>query len=198
LRHIERTKVLAHLVAADSADVCGDYQVIQETLKKYTTDLSGRPQLVVLSKADTVNNGKELAGKVAALQKITQAQVVVISAQSHQGLEPLKDGLFQLVTAARKEEAAIVQVEEIPTLTLADDPEAWWIEETADKLIIKGQKIEGFARRSDFTNLQAMARLRQILHKYGIDRELQRRQPIQKTVEIAGKKLKKSLLAKKY
>lgn len=191
LRHIERTKVLVHLVDAGAADVAADYQTIQAELKNYAIDLSGKPQLVVLSKADTITDTKILAIKVSALERIVKTPLIVISAQNHTGLEELHSHMHQMVVEARRQEHAETAKNDMPTLTLADDPEAWRIEEAAGQLIIKGEKIEGFARRTDFKNTQALARLRQILHKYGIDRELQRRglAPNGK-VEIAGKKIR--------
>src|SRR5207253_10577020 len=52
LRHVERTLVLVHLIDAYNDDIAGAYKTIQEELKAYKIDLTARPQIVVLSKID--------------------------------------------------------------------------------------------------------------------------------------------------
>jgi len=55
LRHIERTAVLLHLVDPSSPDPAADYKVIQSELAHYEVDLSVKPQLIVITKSETVD-----------------------------------------------------------------------------------------------------------------------------------------------
>ncbi|HHH12306.1 MAG TPA: GTPase ObgE, partial [Candidatus Moranbacteria bacterium] len=55
LRHIERTKVLFHLVSADSADHRADYRLIREELAAYNPALARKPEYVILSRTDKVS-----------------------------------------------------------------------------------------------------------------------------------------------
>ena len=68
LRHIERTKTIFHLVAADSDDVVRDYRVVRGELEKYSAELGAKPERVLLSKSDSVSP-EELQEKIAALKK---------------------------------------------------------------------------------------------------------------------------------
>ena len=54
LRHIERTKVLLHLVDATSEDVVTDYNTVRQELQAYGRGLADRPQIVALNKMDAV------------------------------------------------------------------------------------------------------------------------------------------------
>lgn len=69
LKHIERTKVLFHLVSAESDDVVRDYKIIRGELEKYNPELTKKPEHVFLTKMDAVSP-EELKEKLAALKKI--------------------------------------------------------------------------------------------------------------------------------
>ncbi|MDR3571681.1 MAG: GTPase ObgE [Candidatus Pacebacteria bacterium] len=69
LRHIERTKTLFHLVAADSEDVVRDYRIVRKELKAYKKELDNKAERVFLSKADAVSP-EVLKKEIAALKKI--------------------------------------------------------------------------------------------------------------------------------
>jgi GTPase len=88
LRHIERTRVLLHLVEATSPDPVGAYQTIQQELAAYNEDLSTRPQILALSKIDAVDD-EEIAEIVQALRAIANQEVFLISSATRTGLEPL-------------------------------------------------------------------------------------------------------------
>jgi GTPase len=88
LRHIERTRVLLHLVDLTSEDPLADYQTVQGELESYGHGLLEKVQLVVLNKADScLEEDAEHWRKIFAHE--TSAPVLVISAVAHQGLEPL-------------------------------------------------------------------------------------------------------------
>jgi GTP-binding protein len=76
LRHIERTKALFHLVAADSDDVVRDYRVVRHELEAYNKALGEKPEQVFLSKSDAVEPA-DLEKKIAALKKIGVSAIPV-------------------------------------------------------------------------------------------------------------------------
>lgn len=69
LKHVERTKTLFHLVAADSDDVVGDYKTVRKELEAYSDELAEKKEYVFLTKSDSVSE-KELKAHIAALKKI--------------------------------------------------------------------------------------------------------------------------------
>jgi len=92
LRHVERTKVLVHLVdmaAVEGRDPVNDFRVINQELKSYSGEVYKKPQVIVANKMD-------LAGAKANLIKFKKAikkKVYPISALKSDGLEELIEAI---------------------------------------------------------------------------------------------------------
>jgi len=71
LRHIERTKVLFHLVSAEAKDPAEDYWAIREELGEHNKEILDKPEYVFLSKSDTLTE-KEIKEKISSLEKISK------------------------------------------------------------------------------------------------------------------------------
>jgi GTP-binding protein len=172
LRHVERTAVLLHLVDADSKDIRAAYDVIQGELAAYAVDLSDRPQIIALTKAETVLPEQITAAKKAL--KKSGREVFVISSQAHQGLTELLRRLNVLVREAheaREIEAAKV----LPVIDETSLPDSWKLEPEEDGIWrLTGDRLEGFARRTNFDNDAGVDRLRDILRRSGVARQLRR------------------------
>jgi GTPase len=93
LRHVERTKVLVHLVSSESVDVLGDMSTINSELKEYSEDLENKSQVVVLSKIDTLID-KDIKDKTDQF-KNKGIKVLPISATTGEGLDKLKDKIVE-------------------------------------------------------------------------------------------------------
>ncbi len=171
LRHIERTAVVFHLIDAYSQDIAADYQTIQKELGAYSIDLTNKPQLVVLTKVEGVP-AADLAKQRRVLKKVSGQDVYAISSASRKGIPELLRAAVPLILGARsirlEEEAEAA----IPVIDEASQPNLWRIEKDGEAYTISGENIEGFARRTDWNNDASVDRLRDILHKRGIDREL--------------------------
>lgn len=175
LRHIERTAVAVHLIDAGSDDVVRDYNVIQGELASYTVDLSDRPQIVALSKIETVEPEKVEAA-LAELKAAGVEPVYAISAQAHRGLEPLLDRIVEQVKAARETRAKKEAEEAVPVIDVSTIPATWSVEVEAEGIFrVSGDHIEGFGRRTNYEQDDAIERLRDIMRKQGIARELRRK-----------------------
>lgn len=96
LRHIERTKVLFHLVSAESEDIVHDYNVIREELRKHNPALLEKPEYVFITKSDLVPLEK-LEAQIDTLSLTTSA----VSAIAPNQLEPVKEAL-QAVAEEKK------------------------------------------------------------------------------------------------
>ena len=88
LRHIERTRLLIHLLDAGSPQVLEDYAVVERELVAYGHDLDQRPRLVALNKIELVDPD-ELEPLAQQLQEASGRPVLLISAAAAQGLESL-------------------------------------------------------------------------------------------------------------
>ncbi len=176
LRHVERTKVLIHLLDIYQNDIASAYQTIQKELKAYKVDLSKRPQLVVLNKIDGLDEDI-VADKTAELKTVLpkRTRVFAVSAQSRAGVRELLFAVKNLVIKQRKQEKAKEKDSEpsVPVLRLQND-EAWSVARHDRVFVVTGRKIERFAARTDFTSFHAVQRLRDIMKKMGIMHELTR------------------------
>lgn len=106
LRHIERTRVLVHLLDVGGAhleerDVVVDYQTVRRELEAYGGDLAARPEIVVLNKIDLIAERGELRATRAALRALQPNWILEISAASGEGLPELRKIMFELLQKTR-------------------------------------------------------------------------------------------------
>jgi GTP-binding protein len=85
LGHVERCKVLLHLIDGTDEDVVTNYKTIRTELKAYGNGLHRKAEIVALNKCDALSPA-DIKKKVAALKKITKKQVHVISGVAHTGV----------------------------------------------------------------------------------------------------------------
>jgi GTP-binding protein len=184
LRHVERTKVLVHLVDAYQDDIAAAYQTIQDELKSYKVDLTNRPQLIALNKTEGLD-AKTIAGLLKTLKKVApkNAQLFAISAQAGTGIKELLFALKSVLTT-RQAEIAVEEEARIPVIKITGEDKSWQVTKDGKSYVVTGFRIEKFAARTDFGNEQGVRRLRDIMKKMGIMHEL-RRQKID-----AGQKVK--------
>ncbi|HEX7963800.1 MAG TPA: GTPase ObgE [Candidatus Saccharimonadales bacterium] len=178
LRHVERTAVLLHLIDAYQEDVAAAYRTIQHELKAYKLDLSARPQIVVLTKIEGLDNDI-VKDQLSALKKVVpkETPLTAISAQTKQGVPELLRTVRDLVEAERAHERAAeaaIAAPSVPVLTLEDEGDAWEVVKEEDAYVVRGPKIERFAGRTDFNSPAGVERLRDIMQKQGIMHELVR------------------------
>ncbi len=177
LRHIERTAVLVHLIDAYNDDVPDAYRTIQDELKAYDVDLSARPQVVVLNKIDGLDEEiiEDLKNQLRQIVP-ENAPIYAISAASGLGVQELLYAVRQMVTDQRKaREAETAEDEGLPVLRLDDTKATWSVSNVDGVYVVTGPKIEQFAARTDFSNEEAVQRLRDIMKKMGIIHELVRK-----------------------
>ncbi len=102
LGHVERTRLLLHLIEASSEDPASDYRVIRAELEDYGAGLEDKPEIVVLSKVDLVEP-KARTKAVKLLEKASGAKVFPISAPLEEGLDPLLDAIIERLANATDE-----------------------------------------------------------------------------------------------
>ncbi|MEM1379995.1 MAG: GTPase ObgE [Pseudomonadota bacterium] len=88
LGHVERCAVLIHLVDAGAEDVVESYNTVRTELDEYGHGLTDKPELIALTKADSVD-AEAMAAKQQALSTAAGKPVAIISAVAQQGIDPL-------------------------------------------------------------------------------------------------------------
>jgi GTP-binding protein len=102
LGHVERTRLLLHLVDGSAEDPVEDWRVVRGELEGYGAGLAGKPELIALTKADLLDD-KQRAKVAKVLEKQSGARVFPISAPIEEGLEPLLDAVIERLGAAAEE-----------------------------------------------------------------------------------------------
>jgi GTP-binding protein len=109
LGHVERTRLLLHLIAADSENPVEAWRVVRGELDEYGAGLADKAEVIALSKADLLSD-KDRSKLIAKLERATGASVYPISAPLNEGIEPLLDRIVQTLgqaaSDAEEEEAA--------------------------------------------------------------------------------------------
>jgi len=97
LRHIERSSTLLFLIPADAPDIVEQYQVLLDELRRYNPELLDKDKLIAISKSDMLD--EELKGELDASikGKFNNVPYLFISSVAQQGLQQLKDKLWQML-----------------------------------------------------------------------------------------------------
>ncbi|MBB1552506.1 GTPase ObgE [Candidatus Saccharibacteria bacterium] len=181
LRHVERTSVLLHLIDIYEEKPDEQYRIIREELKKYQPELLNRPEIIALTKTEGMDT-EIIDFQISKLRKVAgDSQIFAISSSAHQGLKEVLRALRKQVEDFRslqneaednKEDEGIA----IISLSKEDINKAWFVEFNEEEGVYEvfGDKIEKFARRTNFMNVHGVNRLRDILRKMGIEHELRR------------------------
>ncbi|MBS4537162.1 GTPase ObgE [Clostridium sp. D2Q-11] len=152
LRHIERTKVLVHLVdisGQEGRDPIDDFHKINEELKLYNEKLSLRPQIVVANKIDLPDTEENFKLFKEEIEKLGY-EVYSISAATQEGVKEL---IFKIAEKLEEvgEVESIIQVEEdVKLYKLEDENKGIIVRKEEDEYFVEGSIVE---KLMDSTNL---------------------------------------------
>lgn len=182
LRHVERTKVIVHIVdmsATEGRDPYDDWIKINEELKLYNAKLEQRPQLVVANKMDIPESEANLAEFKRRLEEEHGIiQVVPISAASRQGVRELIYKIADMLESVPEEEAEETEaVEErvVYTFARSKDPKDFTVHRENDIFVVESASIEQMMKRINLGSEDAALRFGRTLRKMGIDQALRDR-----------------------
>lgn len=172
LKHIERTKVLVHVLdmgAVDHRDPISDYKIINDELKNYVVDLSNRPQIVVANKMD-LDEAKE--NSIRFKQAFPDVEVFEISAPIQQGIESLLYKMAQELEEVKKQEQ-MVPVEPTFTYTFQPPKPKFEVSKLAEnKWRLSGDALLNKYRQYDMANEEAARRFGYVMKRWGVDQAL--------------------------
>jgi GTP-binding protein len=175
LRHIERTRVLIHVVDAagtEGRDPLDDYHKINEELRLYRPELAERPQVVALNKQD-LPEARQHASRLRRKLALEREDLFPVSAATGAGIPAL---LQRVAALLRELPTAIPQrstSDEVLTWPIpAVDPNAFTISKEGDTYRVRGQKIEQLVSMLNFAQDESLDRLQRVLERSGISRGL--------------------------
>lgn len=172
LRHVERTRVLAHVVDLGAADPERDFQTVREELRLHDDALLGKPTLVVANKLD-LPAARAALGAFQAARAHEGLPVVAVSAAAGEGLPDLVRALAGMLPDA-SELARPPETTEVVVHRLETGPEGFSVSREADGFRVRGRRVERLAAQTDFENEESAERFQRDLARLGVERELLR------------------------
>lgn len=171
LKHIERTRVIAHVIdmsAFEGRDPYLDYVTINKELENFNKDILKKPEIIIANKMD-LPSAKENLEKFK--QKIGDKKIFEVSAMTNTGLEDVVTALADML-------------DEIPVTALYEDDkfeshvlykfkkdEPYTITKEDDCWVIRGDEIEKIFKMTKFTD-EGLARFSKKIRKMGVDDKL--------------------------
>ena len=155
LRHIERTKVLIHVVDAASTegrDPIADIRAINAELEAYNPELLTRPQVIAANKIDAIYEGDENpVDKIAAAFEPEGIKVYPISAVSGKGVKELLYAVYELLKTVDQAPVIFEREFDMSSLNTAELP--YTVEKNEDgEFVVEGPRIE---KMLGYTNLES-------------------------------------------
>ncbi len=174
LRHIERTRLLLHIVdiaSTEGRNPYDDFEKINLELSKYSSELTKKTQIVVANKMDVLqdeNIYKEFEAKI----KAKGYEVFKISAATGEGLNELFDRTFEILQSIPKVEFEITDDEAY--YSLEDEDDSFEVHFEDGKYVVTGKAVENLMRRINFSDHESLAYFHLNLKKIGVDSELKK------------------------
>jgi GTP-binding protein len=182
LRHIERTRVLVHLLDGSKADpdtLYADWQTINRELEQFNPEILKKPQLLVVNKVDTLTDEQQaaIAGDKrlnAAARRTGDHPLYLLSAATHTGLDPLLDGVTEILRHIPKiipktvEKSAVLNPLEL-------NERHFEVTQDGRTFVVYGKRAERIAVTTDLGNEEAVRWMQDRLKAMGVYKELEKR-----------------------
>lgn len=168
LRHIERTRLLVHIVDLTEQDPIKNYNIINNELKKYGKDLINLPQVIALNKVDASELDK--ADKIKEYFKERANEVFVISAVTKQGIKELVNYLIEKLKHIPQRRLEFKIEEDLEAYN--HDDSKFFVYKEKKVYIVEGGKVERLVSVTDLRNSEAVFRLYNILNAMGVYEKL--------------------------
>ena len=167
LRHVQRTRLLIHVLDGLSDDPFVDFETINSELDMFDERLGALPQIVVLNKMDL----PMVAEKLPTLSKRFEEEgieLMPISAVSHMNLKKLMWKAWHQL-----QELPVEAVEQsLPVYRSEEDPDAFEVEKTDEGYIVTGKRIERAAAMTFFDQPGSVRRFQRFMAGIGVDKAL--------------------------
>jgi GTP-binding protein len=169
LRHVERTRVLIHLLDGLSADPLADFAAINHELGTFGHGLAQKPQLVAFNKMDEPQVRKRWPQVQAALEAQGRA-AMAISALAREGTRELLYRAAQILAELPEEAPA----HELPVFRPGEDEDAFTVErEEEDVWRVRGARVERLAAMTVWNLDEAVRRFHRTLERMGVSEALE-------------------------
>jgi GTPase len=167
LRHIQRTRVLIHLLDGLAEDPLADFTQINSELALFDPRLGQKPQVVALNKIDLPEVQARWPGIRAVLEK-RGYQPMTVSAVTGENVRALLWRAYEALAQVPVEET----VEELPVYRAEEDPNAFQVEQVEDGWRVTGKSIERAAAMTYWEHDGSVRRFQHLIERLGIEKAL--------------------------
>ncbi len=167
LRHIERTRLLIHILNGLSPDPVGDYHAINQELTLFKPQLADKPQIVAFNKMDLPDVQERWPAIQQELADVG-VEAIAISAVTGENVQTLLRRAASLLSTLPPPER-----EERPVVLEPVDEDVFIIEQAPEGWIVRGKRIERAAAMTNWDYYEAVFRFQRILEAMGITKELE-------------------------
>ena len=174
LRHIERTRLLLHVIdvsGQEGRNPVQDFNTINEELKKYSEKLSKRKQIIVANKADSLQD-ENLYNNLENLAKERNLEIYKISAVTGQGVKELLNRVSEVLKTLPKEE--LYTIEERKVYTLKEEEIGFTIKKEDEIYIVDGPAVQRIMRRVNLEDNESMYYFQKCLDELGVNEALKK------------------------
>ena len=173
LRHIERTRVIAHVIdmsASELRDPYEDYLLINKELEEFNEKLLQKPQIIIANKMDIPGADEELK---KFKEKVKDVDIFEVSAATNKGLQKVVDHLANMLDQipnnplydeSQIESHILYKFKKEEPYTINRDDDGTWV--------ISGKEIEKIFKMNKFNSEEAIYRFAKKIRKMGIDDKL--------------------------
>lgn len=169
LRHIQRTKVIIHLLDGLSDDPISDFSQINSEMALFDDNLKEKPQIVAFNKMDLPDVVEKFEEVRRKLKKIG-VELLPISAVTHLNVKELMWKTFELLQTVPE-----IKVEEnIPVYSAEEDPRSFRIEHLDDGWYVYGKAIERAAAMTFWEHPGSVRRFQRMMTVIGLDEALRK------------------------
>jgi GTPase len=177
LRHIERTRILVHVVDAASVegrDPVEDVYTINNELKKYSIDVSNKPQIIAANKIDACEDKEAVIKRLKDEFEPLGYEVFPISGATREGVKPLLLHIYELLSKYPKK-TIVFEPELIPEFggLYSNEPFSVTYDEKAKEYVIEGPRIEKMLGYTNLDSEKGFKFFQDFLKDNGILKELE-------------------------
>ena len=174
LRHVERTRLLLHIIdvsGVDGRDPIEDFKIINKELREYSEKLASRKQIIVASKADIIQDETNF-NELKKLAKKENMEIFKISSATGEGIEELLDYVSKTLKTLPKEE--LFSEEERVVYILEDKKDEFNISKEKDIYVVTGKSIERLIGRINIDDNESMYYFHKCLKTMGVEDALKK------------------------
>jgi len=173
LKHIERTKIIAHVIdmsASEGRDPYEDYQIIRKELETFSKKLLNKQEIIIANKMDIPGSKDNLE----EFKKKVDKDIYEISAINNQNLDTIINVLSELVKNTQEEILYDEEVQEKHVLYKFKKEKPFTIIKDGNDFVIKGEQVEKIFKMINFNTEEAISRFAKKLRNMGVDEELEK------------------------